>query len=415
MKKISCSLNRVRDRFLALTLQKPHVLCLDSDSTDDPYGIYQWIGFAADLNAKTHINPQTPPDPQYWWAGGIGYEWRTTLEPTLSSQNPSPVPFPPVFFFQPEVVIYQLRNDSHIYILADSPEDWLLQLSEVIPLEPEPLSQPQKIISYPSKDKYLYNIQKIQNWIKEGEVYELNYCRYLSWKGTIAYPEKAYLHWQKKGSTPFSAYFKTPFGSWLCKSPERFLALRNQQIISQPIKGTIVRGESSEKDIDQAEKLRNSSKDRAENVMIVDLVRNDFNRVCVPGTVKVPELFGIYPFTQLYHMISTVTGQLEAGKNVWNALQAAFPPGSMTGAPKISSMDRIEEIEPAGRGLFSGTIGYLNPNGTADFNVVIRTLAIGENEVVYFTGGAITYDSIPLEEWEETETKALALQALWTP
>jgi para-aminobenzoate synthetase component 1 len=193
-----------------------------------------------------------------------------------------------------------------------------------------------------------------------------------------------------------------------CLSPERFLGRNGKRVFSQPIKGTMQRGNTQEEDAALKEALRSSAKDRAENLMIVDLVRNDLGRIAKKGTVHVHDLFEIQSFGTVHQMISTVEAETEIGNPI-DIIQACYPMGSMTGAPKISAMKSIEELENYRRGIYSGAIGYIKPDGDFDFNVVIRTAIIRNEALYYSVGGAVTGDSDPLSEWEETLVKARAL------
>jgi para-aminobenzoate synthetase component 1 len=194
-------------------------------------------------------------------------------------------------------------------------------------------------------------------------------------------------------------------------SPERFLQKTASTLISQTIKGTIARGKTKEQDQEQIESLKHSEKNQAENVMIVDLVRNDLNRCCIPGSVQVPELFGIHSFSKVHHMISTISGELEFPEDTWKPLRDTFPPGSMTGAPKIMAMELITREEPVARGWYSGATGYFTPEGDFDFAVVIRSFIYDSQKelLTYNSGGAITWDSDPKEEYEEMLVKASAV------
>jgi para-aminobenzoate synthetase component 1 len=193
-----------------------------------------------------------------------------------------------------------------------------------------------------------------------------------------------------------------------CQSPERFLRKEGEKVFSQPIKGTAKRSDCREQDDLLKEELLDSPKEKAENLMIVDLVRNDLSRIARHGSVKVTELFGIQSFGTVHQMVSTVEALTEERDPV-SVIKACFPMGSMTGTPKISAMKAIEEYEDYKRGIYSGAIGYITPNGNFDFNVVIRTAIIKKDEIFYSVGGAVTSDSIPANEWQETLIKARAL------
>jgi para-aminobenzoate synthetase component 1 len=210
---------------------------------------------------------------------------------------------------------------------------------------------------------------------------------------------------------PFSAWYRNREQHIFCASPERFLFKEDDKIVSQPIKGTIRRSAHDLEDQALKQQLLNSEKDQAENVMIVDLVRNDLSRTAQTGTVEVEELFGIYGFRQVWQMISTISSKLKNESDAISAIKAAFPPGSMTGAPKIRSMELIDNFESSARGTFSGTLGYFSPDGNFDFNVLIRSLFYNEEheKISFQTGGAIVYDSDPDKEFDECMLKAKAM------
>ncbi|RYE22996.1 MAG: anthranilate synthase component I family protein, partial [Sphingobacteriaceae bacterium] len=211
--------------------------------------------------------------------------------------------------------------------------------------------------------------------------------------------------------TPFACYFKAYDKHILSASPERFLAKRNQQLISQPIKGTSACAASPQQDEYQKNLLKNSIKEQAENVMIVDLVRNDLTKSAVPGTVAVEELFGIYSFKQVHQLISTVTATLDAAIDVVDAVKNTFPPGSMTGAPKLKAMQLMEQFEVSKRSIYAGSVGYFSPDGDFDFNVVIRTILYNaaQKYLSFQVGSAITFQSKPAAEYDECLLKASAM------
>ena len=224
-------------------------------------------------------------------------------------------------------------------------------------------------------------------------------------------PITIFLELNRISPTPFAAFYKWKDNYVLCASPERFLAKRGNKLVSQPIKGTAKRGGSDEEDKAIKQQLRNHAKELQENVMIVDLVRNDLTRSAKPGTVKTEELFGIYSFNQVHQMISTVVCELQDGISAVQAIRNTFPMGSMTGAPKISSMQLMELYERSRRGIYSGAIGYFSPDNDFDLNVVIRTLLYNSTEkyLSFQTGSAITYHADAEREYEECLLKAKAI------
>lgn len=257
------------------------------------------------------------------------------------------------------------------------------------------------------KSSYIENVEAIKKQIIEGDFYEINYCQKFLYEGALKQPLKTFEALNKKSPTPFAAYVKNASFTILCTSPERFLFKDQQHLVSQPIKGTNKRMQNSENER-QIELLKNDAKELAENVMIVDLVRNDLGHVCASGSIKVEELCKVYPFALVNQMISTVSGQLIQNSSFTSIFTALFPMGSMTGAPKIEVMKNIAIYENEKRGIYSGCIGYKMPNGDFDFNVVIRTIIEDKlnNNVSFHVGGAITYDSDPEKEFEECLLKA---------
>ncbi len=269
-----------------------------------------------------------------------------------------------------------------------------------------------KILMQPrvSKSQYLFDVERVKQHIVEGDVYELNYCTEFFAEHVNFNPYITYEKLIQKSPVPFAAFFKWYDRYLLCASPERFMCKQGERIYSQPIKGTAKRGKTVEEDEALKTSLRQSEKEQAENLMIVDLVRNDLAITAKTGTVKVDELFGIYSFPQVHQMISTVSAVPDANDSV-EVIKHAFPMGSMTGAPKIMAMQLIERYEQTQRGLYSGAVGYFAPNGNFDFNVVIRSLQYNaaNRYLSYEVGSAITFDSVAEGEYEECLLKAQAM------
>lgn len=340
---------------------------------------------------------------QGWLFGYLGYDLKNTLE-NLRSKNPDVVGAPDLYFMNPGFLLEINHKSQTAKVLKG-------ELPGAGPFNTgsqKALSQYQVEAFTPTitKERYIAQIKEVQRRIKEGEFYELNLSHQM--KGRFHGDTLAlYKAMKAVGPVPFGAYLQINDLSICCQSPERFLRKSGQKIVSQPIKGTARRGLNAKEDRQLKEQLRTSSKERAENLMIVDLVRNDLNRIARSGSVSVPGLFDIHTFDTVHQMVSTVTAN--STKNPVSILKACFPMGSMTGAPKISAMENIEELEDYRRGIYSGAIGYLTPQGNFDFNVVIRTAQVKGKQLYYSTGGAITADSDPESEWEETLIKAEAL------
>jgi para-aminobenzoate synthetase component 1 len=265
----------------------------------------------------------------------------------------------------------------------------------------------------PDPEHYARGFATVQSYLRAGDCYQVNLARHftLPWQGD-AWPLFARLVVALPAA--FGAFFATPFGAVLCCSPERLLQVRARTAISQPIKGTSKRSSSPEEDQRLVEELKTSQKDLAENLMITDLARNDLGRVAVPGSVQVPELFAIRTLPTVHHLESTVRARLAAGKDAIDALQACFPAGSITGAPKRRAMEVIAELEPDGRSAYCGSIGYLDAGGNCDFNVAIRTLTIERSTLNCWGGGGIVADSTLEEELREIDHKVGALRAAAT-
>jgi para-aminobenzoate synthetase component 1 len=262
-----------------------------------------------------------------------------------------------------------------------------------------------------SQADYAKAFARIQRYIDAGDCYQVNFAqRFAASASGDAWP--AYRQLRQLNPAPFAAFLNTPYGQVLSSSPERLLQLRGGYVQSQPIKGTRPRGETPEQDAALARALLGSAKDRAENLMIVDLLRNDIGRVCQPGSVRVPTLFAVESYATVHHLVSTVSGQLSSGGDAAGLLRACFPGGSITGAPKIRAMQIIEELEPQRRGVYCGAIGYIGFDGAMDVNIAIRTLVYNQGEIRCWAGGGIVHDSELRAEYGEIEHKAAAMLRL---
>jgi len=252
----------------------------------------------------------------------------------------------------------------------------------------------------------------IKHYLREGDCYQVNYARRFTGRVT-GDPFDGYCRLRRLNSAPFSAYLNLPFAQILSSSPERFIRVVDQQVETRPIKGTRARSADPLLDKELAEELRNSHKDRAENVMIVDLLRNDLGKSCVAGSVRVPELFAVESYATVHHLVSTITGKLRDDRDVLDLLRGAFPGGSITGAPKRRAMEIIEELEPYRRGIYCGSIGYIGFDGQMDTNIAIRTLVHRAGEVHFWAGGGIVIDSDMQSEFQETQHKAAGMLRLF--
>jgi para-aminobenzoate synthetase component 1 len=308
--------------------------------------------------------------------------------------------------FEPLMVVSMLKNSQTLSILNNGIEedDFYRYISnfESNAIEFSEIKLKADFRTITSKEQYIKQIEQIRTDIYNGAFYEMNYC--IEFKASLHADNllPCFLELNSLTEAPFSAYVKHPNMTMLCSSPERFIKREGLHLVSQPIKGTNERlvGDENTK---QLNLLSNSVKEIAENVMIVDLVRNDMAKISKPGSVKVKELCGAYAYKSVNHLVSTIESELIDGISCLSAFQALFPMGSMTGAPKLEDMKHILKYECQERGFYSGCIGYLDPNGDFDFNVCIRTLIYQDQnrEISYKVGSAITYDSCPKQEFDE--------------
>lgn len=354
-----------------------------------------------------------------WQFGFVSYDYKNQIEIQLSSENVDNVLFAEKHFFSPELlfVISDTEVEVH-YEITFYTEDQIAKLfSEIkkIELVSTP-NQNVKITPRLTKTEYLDKVKALQQHIQLGDIYEVNFCQEFYAENVAINPINLYHKLNQKSPTPFSCFVKHNDNYLLCASPERFIKKTGDKIISQPIKGTIKRGISEAEDEALKEQLKNDPKELSENVMIVDLVRNDLTKIAKKGSVNVDEMCGIYTFPQVHQMISTVSARIEKKVEFDAILNATFPMGSMTGAPKIRAMELIEEYEITKRGLYSGTVGYIDDKGDFDFNVVIRSITYNQKNkyLSYMVGGAITALSDPEKEYEECLLKAKAMLEVLT-
>lgn len=283
-------------------------------------------------------------------------------------------------------------------------------LKKITPLHFAPQIFCENITANFSQQQYEMAVEKVREYILAGDIFEANISQ--CFKASLSKnfnPFQLYQQLRQLNPAPFSAFLHFADTYLLSASPERFLQLQNNKVETRPIKGTRPRGKSKEEDISFAHDLLNSEKDHAENVMIVDLLRNDLSRVCQDGSVIVPQLCGLESYATVHHLVSVVQGKLLEKFSAVDVLQAAFPGGSITGAPKIRAAEIIAEIEPTVRGPYCGSIGYISFNGYMDTSIIIRTIAIKNNIATFQAGGAVVLDSNPTQEYKETLTKAKAL------
>ncbi|MEX2590636.1 MAG: anthranilate synthase component I family protein [Chitinophagales bacterium] len=342
--------------------------------------------------------------------GIFSYELKDAIETSLSSQNPDRIEAPAAVFFTPAILLE--FNQKEISISSDSENaDAVYNTIQKIEI-PTSDKYNGKITSKITREDYLEKIRSLQKHIKQGDIYEVNFCMEFFAKEISLNPIATYDALNKSSASPFSALFKWNAHYLISASPERFLQKKGNKLLSQPIKGTRKRSADPEEDKMLAKELLNDPKEQAENVMIVDLVRNDLTPFAKTGSIRVEELFGIYSFPHVHQMISTVSAELENDNKSIDALLRAFPMGSMTGAPKLKAMELIEKYEESKRGWYSGALGYFDKNGDFDLSVVIRSIVYNRNTKTasFQAGSAITYDAIPEKEYEECLLKAEALK-----
>ena len=348
-----------------------------------------------------------------WLFGYLSYDLKNDIE-LLQSNNFDGLNFPDLFFFQPKKIVALKGNDLEIQYLNVCADEIEEDFEEINASNGNIGSiQGSKIEIKPriSKEEYLEKVMKMLDYIHRGNIYEANFCMEFFAEKAAINPLEKFQKLNKISQAPFSVFFKNHKHFLLSASPERYLKKEGEVLISQPIKGTAKRFLDPIEDENARNQLKNDPKERAENIMITDLVRNDLSRTAQKGSVEVKELCEIYSFRQVHQMISTISSKLDRQFSAVDALKTTFPMGSMTGAPKISAMNIIEELEETKRGLYSGAVGYFTPNGDFDFNVIIRSILYNqENQYVSFSvGSAITSLSIPEMEYVECMLKAKAM------
>lgn len=344
-------------------------------------------------------------------SGYLGYDLKNDLE-NLTSENTDVLEMPESVFFEPEVWLH--FADSELRIESENKQaiDRVLHALENQLSFKKSHQQNVDLKPHTSRSEYIQQARSIKYHLQRGDIYEANYCMQFSGKAENFNPVSQFIKLLKLTNAPFSVFAKLADRYILSASPERYLKNTDGALISQPIKGTIKRSQDPDEDKLLIEKLRNDPKEQSENVMIVDLVRNDLSRVASRNSVEVKELFGVKTFKTVHHLISTVAARLNTEKHShWDAIRATFPMGSMTGAPKISAMKIIDGHENFKRGVYSGAFGWMDPSGDFDFNVLIRTIIFNRKstKIGFSVGSAITINAIPEKEYDECLLKAEAL------
>ena len=346
--------------------------------------------------------------------GYLSYDLKNDTE-ALNSDNYDGLAFPDLYFFQPKKLFFFYGNTLELQYLKEYKNeidsDFKL-INKTILKKEEKGGEGIKLTQRISEKDYYKKIAKTQAHIQRGDSYEINFCMEYYVENATINPLSIYTNLNKISTPPFATFFKNKQHFLLSASPERFVRKEGEKIISQPIKGTTKRSQDSKEDLILIEKLQNDPKERAENIMIVDLVRNDLSKTAMKNSVQVEELCAVYAFKQVHQMISTVISKVKKEVTPVNLIKSLFPMGSMTGAPKISTMKIIENLEESKRGVYSGAVGYFTPNDDFDFNVVIRSILYNEEKkyISYSVGGAITAKSIPENEYKECLLKADAMK-----
>ncbi|WP_163409745.1 anthranilate synthase component I family protein [Flavobacterium ajazii] len=408
-----------KQQLLSWSQQFREVVFLDSNTYPQEYSSFDcMMAVDAFTSLKTDFYNAFEDLKQYqlttkdWLFGYLSYDLKNDTE-SLKSFNFDGLNFPDLFFFQPKKIFLLKGNRleiSYLLLCDDEVED---DFEEIIQTKNDSFQTLDKVEVQQriSKELYLQKVIKMLEHIHVGDMYEANFCMEFFAENAVINPLEKFQKLNEISKAPFSVFFKNNKQFLLSASPERYLKKMGDKIISQPIKGTSKRFSDVNQDKESKQNLENDAKERAENIMITDLVRNDLSHTAQKGSVEVTELCKIYSFLQVHQMISTVTSKLDPQYTPVDVLKTTFPMGSMTGAPKISVMKIIENLEETKRGLYSGAVGYFTPEGDFDFNVVIRSILYNqENKYVSFSvGSAITAQSVPEKEYEECLLKAKAM------
>jgi len=406
------------NQLLSWANQFREVVLLDSNSYHQKYSSYDVVvAVDAFTSLQTDCSNAFQDLQQYqsqtkdWLFGYLSYDLKNDIE-ELHSDNFDGLAFPDLFFFQPKKLFLIKGNQLEMQYLRLCDDEMETDFEEIfsttsITHHPTPITINQRI----SKENYLLKVSKMLEHIQRGDIYEANFCMEFYAENAKIDPSEMYHKLNTISEAPFAVYFKNAAHYLLSASPERYLRKEGLKVISQPIKGTAKRSFDLEQDEQFISDLAQNEKERSENIMIVDLVRNDLSHTATKGSVAVEELCEVYTFKQVHQMISTIVSEVENTTSPVEIIRTTFPMGSMTGAPKISAMQIIETLEETKRGLYSGAVGYFTPSGDFDFNVVIRSILYNaKKEYLSFSvGSAITAQAIPENEYEECLLKAKAM------
>lgn len=408
-----------KQQLLIWSQQFREIVFLDSNSYPQEYSSFDFVlAVDAFTSLKTDFQNAFDDLKQYqqttkdWLFGYLSYDLKNDVE-DLKSSNFDGLDFPDLFFFQPKKIFVLKGNQLEIQYLLLCDDEVEDDFNEIVESQKSKVESSGflKIEQRISRDSYVEKVSKMLEHIHIGDMYEANFCMEFFAENAEINPLEKFQKLNEISQAPFSVFFKNHKQYLLSASPERYLKKVGETVISQPIKGTSKRSSDPIEDEKSKQFLESDSKERAENIMITDLVRNDLSHTAQKGSVEVVELCKIYSFLQVHQMISTITSKVDLQYSPIDVLKTTFPMGSMTGAPKISVMKIIENLEETKRGLYSGAVGYFTPEGDFDFNVVIRSILYNqENKYVSFSvGSAITALSIPEKEYEECLLKAKAM------
>ncbi|MCL9808768.1 anthranilate synthase component I family protein [Flavobacterium luminosum] len=411
--------DQFKHQLLTWAQQFREVVYLDSNHYPQKYSSYDCV-LAVDAftliqtdyhNAFEDLK-QYQQQTKDWLFGYLSYDLKNDIE-KLTSNNFDGLHFPDLFFFQPKKLFFLKGNQLEICYLNFCDDEITDDWNEITSLDTN-LSQTTSDINIRqriTKKEYIEKVTQMLGHIHRGDIYEANFCMEFYAENTTIAPLGIFSKLNAISEPPFAVFFRNHTQYLLSASPERYIRKEGNKIISQPIKGTAKRFEDPLQDEKSKQELAQSAKERSENIMIVDLVRNDLAHTSTKGSVKVEELCEIYTFRQVHQMISTVVSEVEPTTQAVTILKTTFPMGSMTGAPKISAMQIIESLEETKRGLYSGAVGYFTPNGDFDFNVIIRSILYNSHEqyLSFSVGSAITAEATPEKEYEECLLKANAM------
>ena len=408
-----------KNQLLTWSQQFREVVFLDTNEYHQKYSSYDCVlAVDAFTSLKTDFHNGFEDLQQYqqqtkdWLFGYLTYDLKNDTE-KLASNNFDGLDFPDLFFFQPKKLFLLKGNQLEVHYLLLCDDEFVTDYDDIVSIElcDFATSREINISQRISKEDYLSKVSKMLELIQRGDIYEANFCMEFFAEKAVINPLEIYQKLNAISKPPFATFFKNHKQYLLSASPERYLRKEGNKVISQPIKGTAKRFLDATLDQKSKTDLAENPKERSENIMIVDLVRNDLSKTATKGSVEVEELCGIYSFEQVHQMISTITSTVAENRSPVEIIKSTFPMGSMTGAPKISAMNIIENLEETKRGLYSGAVGYFSPENDFDFNVVIRSILYNaENEYLSFSvGSAITSKAIPEQEYDECLLKAKAM------